>query len=113
MNLSFLMFDLFLSVIFAQIAEFTDGHLLAVHSALGDFDFDWKTMRIPAKNKRCLISFHVFAADNKILKKTIEHMSAMDITIRVRRSIMKKEFFASFAVLIHFFVMFNVVPMTN
>ncbi len=110
MDLGFLPFDLFLRIVFAGASEIGDAHVFSVESGFAHLHFDRQAMRVPSENERGFETAHVLVTDREILQKTVEHMAAMNVSVGVWRTIMKKVFLTSSAVFIHLLVEFLRIP---
>ena len=67
-------------------------HLFALRAQLfSRFEFNRKTVAVPARNERSIFPSHIFEFYDKILESFIENMAVVEISVCIRRSVVKNE----------------------
>ena len=88
--------DLSVRVFFALLPEFSRRHGFAVNTQFLDGIFDRQTMRIPAREERCVIAAHCMRTHNEILDHAVHCRAGMQVSVCIRRTVMQDECFLSF-----------------
>ena len=84
----------------ALFQELAFRHLFALRAQLfSRFELDRKTVAVPARNERSVFSSHIFELYDKILESFIENMAVVEISVCIRRSVVKNECRLSFVLL--------------
>ena len=84
--------DMIVCKLFTLGAELRSGNLAAIHAvSLDCLTLNRKTMGIPARNVRSLITHHIARTQNKILEDLIQCVTHMQIAVCIRRAVVQNE----------------------